>query len=74
MDGRELVAAVRAAAHRHNSIWEALVPSHESVDFAHEDAEEQAYVEMEAARRVLRNHIRETYGIDVRELSSLAMP
>lgn len=74
MDGRELVAAVHAAARRHNLIWEALVPSHDFVDFAHEEAEDCAYAELAATKRALRDHICETYGITIRELASLAMP
>jgi hypothetical protein len=74
MDGKELVAAVREAARRHNLTWESLVPSHERVDLAHEAAEERAYAEMAAAKAALRDHICETYGITVRELSSLATP
>ena len=74
MDGRELVAAVHAAARRHNLTWEALVPSHDYVDFAHEEAEERAYAELAAAKRALRDHLCDTYGITIRELASLAMP
>jgi len=73
MDGKELVAAVREAARRHNLTWEALVPSHHHVDLAHEEAEERAYAEMAAAKAALRDHICTTYGITVRELASLAM-
>ena len=74
MDGRELVAAVHAAARRHNLIWDALVPSHDFVDFAHEEAEDRAYAELAAAKGALRDHIRETYGLTIRELTNLAMP
>ena len=74
MDPKALVAAVRNAAERHNTTWEALVPDALRVDFAHEEAEELAYAEMAAARAALRDHICETYGISIRELSSLAMP
>ena len=74
MEGKELVAAVRAAAERHNHSWEALVPTSFKVNFDHEAAEEAAYAEMEAAKSVLRDHICRTYGISIRELSSLARP
>ena len=74
MDGKELVAAVREAARRHNLTWEAFVPSQEHVDLAHEEAEELAYAKMAEAKAALRDHICETYGITVRELASLAMP
>lgn len=74
MDGKELVAAVREAARKHSLTWDALVPSHSHVDFAHEEAEELAYVEMAKAKRALRDHICETYGITPRELAGLAMP
>ncbi|WP_420142608.1 hypothetical protein [Sphingomonas sp.] len=73
-DGRTLVAAVRAAAARHNLTWEALVPDSYRVDLAHEEAEELAYLEMEAEKGRLRDHICRTYGITYRELSSLARP
>ena len=74
MDPKALVAAVRNAARRHNTTWEALVPDTLRVDFAHEQAEELAYAEMAAAKAALRDHICETYGLSVRELSSLALP
>ena len=73
MDGRELVAAVRAAAQAHDRVWGALVPSLEHVDFAHEEAEERAYTEAEAARQALRDHISEIYGVSARELLRLAI-
>lgn len=72
MDPKDLVAAVRAAAIRHNRTWDALVPDRFQIDFRHEEAEELAYAEMAAAKRALRDHICETYGITARELSSLA--
>jgi hypothetical protein len=72
MDPKDLVAAVRAAARRHNLTWEALVPDRFQIDFAHEEAEELAYAEMATAKSALRDHICETYGITIRELSSLA--
>lgn len=71
MDGHELVDAVRKAAQRHNLTWEALVPTADRVDWAHEEAEERAFVEMDAAKRALRDHICLTYGITARELSTL---
>ncbi|MFW2830664.1 hypothetical protein [Sphingomonas sp. ID0503] len=71
-DGKELVAAVRAAARRHNSTWEALVPTSFLINLEHEAAEEAAYAEMAAVKRRLRDHICETYGISIRELASLA--
>lgn len=71
-DGRKLVEAVREAARHHNSTWEALVPDPFRVDFLHEEAEEAAYAEMARAKDALRDHICETYGISLRELSSLA--
>jgi len=74
MDGKELVAVVREAARKHSLTWDALVPCHSYVDFAHEEAEERAYAEMAKAKRALRDHICKTYGITVRELASLAMP
>lgn len=74
MDAKELVDQVREAAQRHNQSWENLVPDAFRVDFAHEEAEELAYAEMAAAKRALRDHICETYGISIRELASLAMP
>jgi hypothetical protein len=74
MDGKQLVAAVRNAARRHNLTWEMLVPDAHRVDSAHEEAEELAYAEMAAAKSALRDHICETYGITARELASLAMP
>jgi hypothetical protein len=73
-DGHDLVAAVRDAAARHNLTWEALVPDAYRVDHAHEEAEELAYAEMEAAKDRLRDHICATYGISFRELTSLARP
>jgi len=72
MDGKDLVAAVREAARRHNMTWEMLVPAADRVDSAHEEAEERAYAEMDAARRALRDHIFQTYGLTARELAALA--
>lgn len=74
MDAKELVESVRDAARRHNKTWENLVPDEFRVDFAHEEAEELAYAEMATAKRALRDHICETYGLTIRELASLAMP
>lgn len=73
-DGRALVAMVRAAAAVHKTSWEALVPNQFEVNLDAEAAEESAYVDMARAKAVLRDHICETYGISIRELSSLAMP
>ena len=72
-DGKDLVAAVRAAAAAHRTSWEALVPNHFEVNLDMEAAEEDAYAEMARAKAILRDHICETYGISIRELSSLAM-
>jgi hypothetical protein len=74
MDAKELVEAVREAARRHNKTWETLVPDAFRIDLGHEEAEELAYAEMAAAKRTLRDHICETYGITIRELASLVMP
>lgn len=73
-NGKALVAAVREAARRHNTTWEALVPDHLTIDLAHEAAEEQAYAEMAEIKAALRDHICETYGISMRELSNLTTP
>jgi hypothetical protein len=73
-EARERVEAVRRAARRHATSWEALVPDSRTVNPAAEDAEEAAYAEMALAKRALRDHICATYGISLRELSSLAMP
>ena len=72
MDTKELVAAVREAARCHNMTWEALVPDQFAVNFDHEVAEERTYAKMAAAKRALRDHICDTYGLSIRELSSLA--
>jgi hypothetical protein len=74
MDGKDLVAAVREAAHRHNMTWEMLVPAADRVDPTHELAEEQAYAEMAAAKCALHDHIVQTYGVTPRELAALATP
>jgi hypothetical protein len=71
-EAKALVAAVRAAAARHRTSWEALVPDHFTVDLLHEPAEEAAYAEMTDAKRKLRDHICAIYGLSVRELISLA--
>lgn len=70
-EGRALVAAVRAAAERHRTTWEALVPDQYTVDLRAEPAEEAAYAEMAEARHRLRDHICGAYGISLRELISL---
>lgn len=74
MDGKDLVAAVREAAHRHNLTWERLVPAADRIDAAHELAEEQAYAAMAAAKCALRDHIFDTYGLTPNELAALATP
>lgn len=73
-EGKRLVALVRETAARHNMSWEALVPPSFEVNLAAEAAEEEAYAEMALAKRALRDHICEVYGISICELSSLAMP
>jgi hypothetical protein len=73
-EAHRLVAAVRGAAAKHKVTWEQLVPTQFIVNFAAEEAEEQAYAEMAVAKAALRQHICETYGLSIRELSSLAMP
>jgi hypothetical protein len=70
----QLVAAVRAAAAVHQTTWEALVPNQFEINLSAEQAKEQAFSEMAHAKAALRQHICETYGISIRELSSLAMP
>jgi hypothetical protein len=71
-EGRELVANVRAAAARHRIMWGVLVPSPHEVNAEAEEAEEFAYQDMADAKRRLRDHICETYGITAAELCSLA--
>ena len=70
----DLVAKVRAAARDHQSTWEMLVPNRFEVNLDAEEAEEEAYLEMARHKKALRQHICETYGLSIRELSSLAMP
>ena len=72
MQGKDLVVAVRRAAASHNSTWEALVPNRFDVVESAEAAEEEAFQEMAEAKKRLREHICETYGISIRELGSLA--
>lgn len=74
MDGKSLVAEVRAAALAHKTSWEALVPTSFLVNVDAEAVEDAAYEEMARAKLRLRLHICETYGISYRELISLAMP
>ena len=74
MDGKDLVAAVREAAHHHKLTWEMLVPAADRVDAAHELAEDRAYAEMAAAKCALHDHIVQTYGVTPRELAALATP
>jgi hypothetical protein len=71
-EGRELVAIVREAAARHRIVWGTLVPSVHEVNADAEDAEEEAYQDMAEAKRRLRDHICEAYGISAAELCSLA--
>ena len=73
-EAHHLVAAVRAAAAVHQTSWEALVPNRFEVNLDAEEAEEEAYSEMAVKKADLRRHICETYGISIRELSSLARP
>ena len=73
-DGPALVAALRRAATLHNATWEALVPDQFTVNLLAEDAEEEAFVAMAREKARLREHICTTYGISIRELSSLAQP
>lgn len=73
-EGRQLVEAVREAALRHATSWEALVPNSFAINLEAESAEEAAYAEMALAKRALRDHICAVYGISLRELSSLAAP
>lgn len=72
--GHRLVDDVRAAARLHNLSWEALVPDAYTINLAAEAEEERAYAAMAEVKRRLRDHICQTYGISIRELSSLAMP
>jgi hypothetical protein len=71
-DGKALVQDVRDAAARHKVSWGVLVPSAFVVDPRAEEAEEEAYQDMALAKRALRDHICETYGISAAELCSLA--
>jgi hypothetical protein len=73
-DGHDLVAAVRSAAQAHSLTWEAMVPDQFTVNLGAEAAEEAAYAEMARRKRALRDHICDTYGISIRELTSLALP
>ena len=71
-NGRDLVETVRAAARTHAVSWEALVPDRFEVNLAAEAGEEAAFAEMAAAKRRLRDHICDTYGVSIRELANLA--
>ena len=71
-EARELVEAVRAAARTHAASWEALVPDSFVVNLAAEAHEEAAFEDMAAAKRQLRDHICEVYGVSIRELANLA--
>jgi hypothetical protein len=71
-EGRELVDEVREAAARHKVSWGLLVPSPHVIDMGAEQLEELAYQDMAEAKRRLRDHICDTYGITAAELCSLA--
>jgi hypothetical protein len=71
--GRALVAVVRATAERHSIAWKALVPSRDVVDWSAEDIEDAAFNEMAEAKRALRQHMCETYGITPEELGYLTV-
>lgn len=73
-EAERLVAAVRTAAAAHNATWESLVPDPFTVNLTAEAEEEAAYAQMATAKGHLRDHICRTYGISIRELSSLAQP
>lgn len=70
--GQQLVEAVRAAARVHAVSWEALVPDRFEVNLAAEAEEEAAFADMAEAKRRLRDHICEVYGVSIRELANLA--
>lgn len=70
--GRELVAAVREAAARHRIAWGELVPTADVINHHAEDAEDAAWLEMEAAKQQLRDDICAQYGLSAAELCSLA--
>lgn len=72
-EGHALVADVRAAARVHAASWEALVPDSFTVNFAAEAVEEAAFADMAEAKRRLRDHICEVYGVSIRELADLAV-
>ena len=69
---RQLVEEVRAAARVHAASWEALVPDSFVVNLAAEAQEEAAFDDMAEAKRRLRDHICDTYGVSIRELANLA--
>jgi len=73
-EAKALVEDVRHAARRHHRTWEAMIPDAFTIDLAIEAAEEAAYADMAAAKARLRDHICATYGLTIRELSSLALP
>jgi len=72
-DGPELVRAVRLAARAHAISWEAMVPDSFTVDLTAEAGEEAAFADMAEAKRRLRDHICDTYGVSIRELANLAI-
>ncbi|MHA6723603.1 hypothetical protein [Sphingomonas sp. RS2018] len=71
-EGHALVAAVRIAAGYHAVSWEALVPDRFVVNLAAEADEEAAFEELATAKRALRDHICQVYGVSIRELANLA--
>ena len=71
-DAKALVAAVQEMARLHNGSWEAMVPSSFVVNVAAEAAEDAAYADMAEAKRLLRAHICEVYGISIEDLANLA--
>ena len=71
--GHRLVERVRTAARTHATSWEALVPDRFEVNLAAEAQEEAAFEDMAEAKRQLRDHICETYGVSIRELANLAI-
>ena len=73
MDGKDLVAAVRSAVAAHGECWGVLVPTPFVVNQSGEAAEEAAFQAMAEAKRRLRDHILETYGLSPEELSGLVV-
>jgi len=73
MNGKDLVAAVQEAMRKHGTAWAAMVPDAYGVNNQAEQAEEDAYAELAHLRTVLCDHVYDTYGVSVSELSRLAM-